>query len=206
MNDQFTVALVHQAGRVFHRAGTMEVADSEPVRVQEFDNLEQAKEYCARIVRENPAFKCLVYRWEDKVRESGTIDRSEEKVIENANTAWVSGEEMRLRTAHVLVKRQSAFKAVGWLEAGVIGFLLVLPGAFHFALMAAFGLVGLNLFLIAGTSFASPRNYLALIAEETIGTTNPRIARAVCAIGAIVGLLLLAYALYSIYLLASSRT
>ena len=165
MVDSYTVVVRHQAGQVLHHGGTVDVADGEPVRVQDFDNLESAKQCCMGFSRAAPFFKCQIHR-------------GQEKVFELADVEWPKREQERLRAAHTSAKRRTI--AVIVMVAVGLGFgfwaLRYLPSAF-----GSLGLGAVIFYLSAGLAFGSKESLRR--DAEFIGTRNPRLARAAGIVG-----------------------
>jgi hypothetical protein len=160
MGDSYSVVITNQGGKILHRNGTVDVADGEPVRLQEYDDLEKAKEFCTRLSRQAPFFRCQIYR-------------GQEKVFEEADTEWPKREQERLRAAHTSTKRRTI--AVILIVAVGLGFgfwsLRYLPSVFGTLLLGL-----LIFYLSAGIAFGSKE---ALRRDaEFIGTANPALARA----------------------------
>ncbi len=165
MGDSYSVVITNQAGSILYRNGTIDVADGEPVRLQEFDDLERAKELCMRLSRHAPFFRCQIYR-------------GQEKVFEEADADWPKREQERLRTDHTSAKRRTI--AVILMVAVGLGFsfwaLRYLPSAFG-PLVSGLLIV----YLSAGIAFGSKE---ALRRDaEFIGTRNAALARAAGIVG-----------------------
>lgn len=172
MGDSYSVVITNQAGQLHHRRGTVEVADGEPVRLQEFDSLERAKEFCTRLTRQAPFFRCQVYR-------------GPEKVHEEADAEWPKREQDRLRAASTSAKRRKLAVVLMIAVGSTIGFwaLRNLPAASGSLL---FGL--LISYLTAGLAFSS--NEALARDSESIGTRNPTLARAVGIMGLLAAVVL----------------
>jgi hypothetical protein len=74
MGDSYSVVIRNQAGQVLHRNGTVDVADAEPGRLQEYDNLERTKGFCTRLSRQVPCFRSQIYRGQEKVFEAADAE------------------------------------------------------------------------------------------------------------------------------------
>lgn len=160
MSDSYTVVIINQAGQVTHRDGTVDVADGEPVRLQEFNDLEKAKEFCTRLAHHAPFFRCQIYH--------GQV-----KVFEEADTEWPKLEQERLRAAHASAKRRTRTDIL--IRVVVLGFCV---WALRYLPSGVGSLVcGLVLFYgSAGIAFGSKESLRSN--AESIGTRNPTLARA----------------------------
>ncbi len=182
MDGSFKIVVTHQAGKIHHHNGPVEVAEGEPLQLREFGDLEGAKAFCKSLAAVAPYFKCRVYR-------------GAEQVFEQADAEWLKRELERLRAAHAMARRRGVLFASACIGAVLVTTMAFLPGLSVYYGPAMLAFIAFLILLEAIPNVLTTDAKLEQ-AAELVGTRNPRVARVMYFLGILVGLGLLVLAVH----------